>query len=297
MHNVEELEQVATRGVARSPRGTVAVLLGGTLVVMTNGCAPGLASMGRAELGRAVRVERGEFDSGAKIKSITVHDGLTYWFLRSVSSVPPDPSSNLHQLYASIAYRARDWRFYERARAPGGRVLAVESIGRKVIGCGGTTIHECDFREDFGVVIDEELLEHGARAGLRIEVAARNGQGALILALTAAYVEAHRQALERYADEQRTFAHDNPIEDIQVGMTGVEVTTLLGEPTSVDRASTARSLLPLAREVAGGTIEVVYRYRNRGRAWLTNNPGHVLKQTLRVTRVEADFAETGHAPR
>lgn len=92
-----------------------------------------------------------------------------FYFLRSFVSC--EEALAEHQLYMEDNYSDADWRFYERARLEGGKVLEVTEISRDV-DCSG---YGCTYEEHIGVNLTQEILSDHRADSMRIRIYAQDG--------------------------------------------------------------------------------------------------------------------------
>lgn len=158
-------------------------------------CAPKrvLEQVPTAELQQSVTIEASEFQPSAVYSGIKVDggDGATF-FLRSF--VPRDGGAVRHQLYVSRLYDRIGWVFYAKAADDDANPHEVVKIASDVLTCGGVP-RSCLYSERFGVGLTDEFLRARADRGFKMQVSARNGEGAIVLAVPPNYIQAQLAAL------------------------------------------------------------------------------------------------------
>lgn len=84
---------------------------------------------------------------------------------------------------------ARDWRYFDRAFAIGGKKFKVTKILRKV-----DVKHGVMTREEVAIIFERKFLEESAQSGINLKVV--GNQGEKVVYLESIYVQGFLSALE-----------------------------------------------------------------------------------------------------
>jgi hypothetical protein len=170
------------------------------LVAVVGRAPPGpkLATLSAQQLQAQVTVDRSAFKTEDVYASTIVSEGnvllgdSTKYLLRTF--IPRSGGAATHQLYIARVYEAPRWIFYSVAADEAGARYRVLPIDRQVVTCSGGH-GQCAYAEDLGVDLPEQFLRDHAGSGFRIQLAADNGRGALVVAVPPNYVQGHLAAL------------------------------------------------------------------------------------------------------